>query len=115
MKLEPGLYVLSESRSHISGDKCFYLKVFYIGKQLYYQSNGGGASMADSFGEIPLEGFKLIKKITRPKVSKGRVTLQWEDNEGNIFDYSVKDVQLLRNLFQEYPEIAIAIGSKKYR
>ena len=112
MKLEPGLYKI-RSRSLIESH--FYLDVVRINGKIYYAANGGVASEADEFNTIPLEGYEVVKRITKPLlIPKASITLKWTDEEFDDFEYTVTDVQLLRNLFEKYPQIAKAVKSKKY-
>ena len=115
MKLEPGLYILSE-RSTFRGERCLYLKVYKLDRQIRYEINGGLPGYADKYGLLPLEGFKVVARLAkRPTALKGKTTVTWEDEKGRVFEQSCTDIQVLRNLFKEYPEVAKAIGSKKWK
>ncbi len=112
MKLDPGVYKLCNSAimpSHV------YLRVFKMNNQMYYDVNGGVASMTDKYGNIPLlDGYSVVKKLTSIDVDKISMTLNWIDSDGDNFTYQVKDINPVRNLFMRYPALPRAMNSKKY-
>lgn len=114
MRLEPGIYKII-SKASFEFKTAYYLRVFYIDKKKYYSLNGGYAHQADDDGQIHLEGYTLSKKLTtRPKISKVKIKIEWKDADGDHFETNARNLEVLRSLFKEFPELARAAGSKKY-
>ncbi|MEQ8245439.1 hypothetical protein [Fulvivirga sp.] len=111
MKLSPGVYKL---RGGYPLPEHYYLRVQYIGKTIYYDINAGTPSMAQDYNDIPIEGYEIVKKITRPIIKKAEIMIFWTDDEGDEFCYAANDIRVLREFLKSYPEIARAIGSRKY-
>ncbi|MEQ8925701.1 MAG: hypothetical protein RLO81_07780 [Fulvivirga sp.] len=63
--------------------------------------------------EDSFEGlYEVLGHLRRPlDIKLVRLNLEWRDSEGHEFETSMTDIQLLRNLFQSYPELAKAFGS----
>lgn len=113
MNLETGVYKI-KGRGVMS--KCHYLLVFYQDSAKYYQLDAEVAQPCEENGRIPLDGLKVLKKLGRPLlVKKVKLTLEWEDDDGDAYEMPMRDLQLLRRLFTEYPEIARAFGSKRWQ
>ncbi|GAA0892629.1 hypothetical protein GCM10009122_23080 [Fulvivirga kasyanovii] len=109
MKLEPGLYKIADN-SPIS--KCYYLHVYYEGKRKHFQLNHYHPEKADDFGVLPLEGFRFVKRLKHPlDVRKVRITIEWQDGDDDTFQVSMTNVQMIRILFEKFPEIARAAGA----
>lgn len=112
MKLRPGLYKLREKNSF--DPQCVYLHVWEVDKNLYYTVNGSAGSPADEYNDIPMYGYELVKQLKLPAVSKATVVLNWTDPDGDTYSKKFSSVQEMRKFFNEYPQLAKAIGSKKY-
>ena len=111
MNLEPGVYKIKDNAVI---PKCHYLLIYYIEKRKFYQLNASLAQPCDDNGKLPFDGYRLLKKLQRPiAIKKVKLNLEWQDAEGDEFEMHMRDIQLLRNLFQQYPEVAKAFGSRK--
>lgn len=109
MKLEPGLYKIADN-ALIS--KCLYLRVYYEGGKKCFQLNHYHPEKADDFGVLPLEDFRFIKKLSRPlDIRRTRITIEWQDGDEDVFQVSMTNVQMIRILFEQFPEIAQAAGA----
>ncbi len=111
MKLDPGLYIL---RTNELIPTYAYLEVYYQGKQLYYTINGGIPSMSDKYSDIPIYGYRFVKKITKPLIKRVKFHIEWIDHDENDFKANFCHVNEIREFFSKFPEIARAFGSKKY-
>lgn len=110
MKIEPGIYKVKE-RGHFGKHHLLIVKLYNNGKR-FYQIDGG--VILELEDEVLLEQFKSLKPIRQPICAKQvKLTLEWEDNDGDEFEVNMRDIQLLRRLFEEYPELARAFGSRK--
>ncbi len=111
MNLEPGIYKIKDTQII---KRCHYLHIFYQDKKKFYRLNASLAQPCDDNGHIPFEGYKLIKKLSHPiAINKVKLHLEWQDADGDEFEFAMRDIQLLRTLFTEYPEIAKAFGSRR--
>ena len=111
MKLALGRYKVRDVGLH---KRHAYLDVFQYDGRIYYSINGGVPSEAPNLECVPLEGYKIIKKLTKdPQAMRVRTTLTWQDEEGDEFYYEVTDIQVLKNLFNRFPQIAEAAGARK--
>lgn len=109
MKLEPGLYKIADNAPI---NRCHYLRVYYDEKRKHFQLNHYHPEKADDFGVLPLEGFRFVKKLNRPlDVKKVRITIEWQDGDEDVFQVSMTNVQMIRILFDQFPEIAQAAGA----
>ena len=110
MRLETGRYKVRDvglRKQHA------YLDVYQYEGRIYYSINGGVPSEAPNLECVPLEGYEIIKKLTKdPQATRVRTTLTWQDEEGDNFHYEVTDIQILKNLFDRFPQIAKASGAK---
>ena len=110
MKLELGRYKV---RSVGLRQEYAYLDVFRYDNRIYYSINGGVPSQAPNLECVPLEGYKIIKKLMKdPEASRCRTILTWIDEDGDEFHYEVTDIKILKNLFSRFPQIARAAGAK---
>jgi len=110
MKFELGIYKL---QSRGSFQKAHYLKVYFVEGQKYYNLNGGVSQPLED-GHFIIDNYRVMGKVRQPVVSKNvRITLEWEDHEGDTFELSARDFQLLKNFFKDFPEIAKSAGSRK--
>lgn len=71
-------------------------------------------SIADEYNEIPMYAYELVKELKLPIVSKAKAELTWSDLDGDRYSKFFSNVQEMRTFFNEYPQLAKAIGSKKY-
>ncbi|MTI20025.1 hypothetical protein E1176_03225 [Fulvivirga sp. RKSG066] len=111
MQFEPGIYKI-EDRGVFK--KCYYLHVTVSEGKKFYQIN---ASLAQptSAAHI-LDHYKLKKSLRRPlQIKKVKITLEWTDIDDDNFEMATSDIQMLRRLFEEYPELARAFGSRKFK
>ena len=110
MKLEPGFYKVEDNSMF---KRTCYLKVFYKDKVKMFQINHHPPEATTQFGNIPLDGFKLLKRLRRPlTITKFRCTISWHDDDGDEFETSMMNLQVLRGLLEEFPELAKAAGVK---
>ncbi|UII29110.1 hypothetical protein LVD15_11960 [Fulvivirga maritima] len=108
MKLEAGFYKIRED---VFCGKCHYIRVFYQGKEKYFQLNHYPPQRCDD-GKIPIDGIKFEKKLRRPlTISKVKITFEWTDVDGDDFQVTFRDIQLFRTLFDHFPELAKASGA----
>lgn len=107
--LESGVYMIKELGGK---EKHHYLTISKTPHNTYYQIDGGSMQC---LREDSLEGiYKVLGNIRRPlDIKLVRLKLEWKDSSGHEFETSMTDIQLLRNLFKSYPELAKAFGSKK--
>lgn len=107
--LEPGVYKIKE----VGGkEKHHYLTISKTPDKTFYQIDGG---MMHHLREDSLDDhYTIIGKIRRPlDIKLVRLKLEWRDAQDHEFETSMTDIQLLRNLFKAYPELAKRFGSKK--
>ncbi len=89
-----------------------FLKVFIRDGRKYYQIDNELPQQVDSYGVMYLDGFQMIGRLHRPlNISKVRITITWYDSAGDRYETTMSNVQVLRRLFQEYPEIASVAGA----
>lgn len=109
--LDSGVYMIKE----IGGkEKYHYLTVSKTPNGSFYQIDGGSMSY---LREDSLEGnYIIIGNLRRPlDIKLVRLKLEWKDDQDHEFETSMTDIQLLRNLFNSYPELAVRFGSKKVK
>ncbi len=109
MKLESGLYKISDRRKPFP--IMHLLKVFVKDGKKFYQIDNEIPQAVDRYGVMYLDGFQMIRKLHRPlEIKKARITITWYDQEDDRYETVMTNVQVLRRLFQEFPEIAGACG-----
>ncbi|MEP2771663.1 MAG: hypothetical protein ABJH05_05920 [Fulvivirga sp.] len=106
--LESGVYLIKELGGK---EKHNYLTISNTPNGAFYQINGGAMQY---LREDTFEGlYEVLGHLRRPlDIELVRLNLAWRDSEGHEFETSMTDIQLLRNLFKSYPELARAFGSK---
>ncbi|MTI38272.1 hypothetical protein [Fulvivirga lutimaris] len=107
--LDSGVYLVKELGGK---EKHSYLIITNTPNGAFYQINGG---VMQYLREDTFEGsYEVLGRLRRPlDIKLVRLNLEWRDSEGHEFETSMTDIQLLRNLFQSYPELAKTFGSKK--
>ena len=76
--------------------------------------NGCIEGYADENGILQLEGYKHVRTLTkRPVALKAKTTITRQDEEQNEFEGCTRDIQVIKNLFSSFPEVAKAVGSKR--
>ena len=77
----------------------------------YYQVDNELPQQVDKYGVMYLDEFHMIKRLNRPiQIKKARITITWYDQDEDKFETTMTNVQVLRRLFNEFPEIAKACG-----
>lgn len=111
MKLECGLYKVSDRKKPFP--TMYLLRVFMKDGKKYYQLNNELPQAVDKYGIMYLEGFQLVKRIHRPvQVTRGRITVTWYDEQEDRYETTMSNIQVLKRLFLEFPEIAAALGAR---
>jgi len=109
MKLECGLYKISDRRKPFP--IMHLLNVFMRDGKKYYQIDNEIPQAVDRYGVMYLDGFQMIRRIHRPlQIKKARITITWFNQEEDKYETVMTNVQVLRRLFNDFPEIAGACG-----
>jgi len=112
VKLALGIY---KCKWDFTPFKHFYLFVNKNdGGTIYYSINGRGSSPVGRDGEIPLDSAEVIERVSNFNLKTAKINIDWKDEKGDEFEMGFTDFRELRIFFEQVPDVARLLGSKKY-
>ncbi len=112
MKLEPGFYKIRLGNGAF--DTFHYLRVFNKNGQLFYQLDHGIPELVKGkLDETVLDNSRIVKKISKPiTVNNIKTTVAFEDEDGDCYEFSARNILSLKRIFSEFPRVAKGFGIK---
>jgi len=100
--MKSGFYKLKYKGSH-------YLRIFFKDGKQYYQIDHGSPEEMETFALL-YGTDPDIKRITRPiSVNNVTATIRFEDEDGDTFEFSARNIHTLKRIFSEFPRVAKAL------
>lgn len=110
MKLDPGYYKVKRRGNFLIEEHTHYLRVFYKDKKKYIQMDHGGPELAEDHEDYVMEGYILVKKITRPiEIRHLEVAISWSDEDGDRFKMKARNIHVLNKIFKDFPRLLKAL------
>jgi len=112
MKVEPGFYKIKISNGAFG--TFHYLRVFNKNGELFFQLDHGIPEMVkDKHDETVLDTARIVKKISKPiTVENIKTTVAFEDEDGDSYEFSARNILSLKRIFSEFPRVAKGFGIK---
>ena len=108
MKLEPGAYKIRIENGMF--DRVGYLRIFVRGGKKYYHIDHGPAQELGK-DDFYLDQVQVLKKLLRPvKADKVKVTINFEDEDGDELELVARDANALERIFTKFPGVVKALG-----
>ncbi len=110
MNLQAGLYKV---KLDTLIETYAFLKVFRKDDRLMYQINSGSETDIDFLQER--DPCTVVKRIRELAVGRATMQICFTDADGDYFTFGASDVQMVRRLFKEYPNLARALGVQQLK
>lgn len=107
MKLQTGIYKV-QLKTLI--EEFAILQVYDRDQKVYYRINNGPENEIDWLAER--NPCIVIKQLNRLNIQSARIEIKFRDDEGDYYSFPASNVTVVRQLFQTFPEVAKALGSK---
>ena len=60
--------------------------------------------------ETVLDNYRIVKKISKPIIVKNiKTTVSFEDEDGDSYEFSARNILSLKRIFSEFPRVAKAL------
>lgn len=105
MKLTPGIYKL-KNRSYLGGYSL--LQVYLRNGKYHFRINNGQEYFFDHSGQ--LEDYSIIKKLHILEVKNAKISISFDDEEGDGYQFNARTLLVVREIFRNYPPLARALG-----
>ena len=107
MKLQAGIYKV-QLKTLI--EEFAILQVYGRNGKVYYRINNGTENDIDWLKDR--NPCIVVKELRQLNVQSARIEIKIRDEEGDYYSFPASDVDVVRQLFQTFPEVARALGSK---
>ena len=107
MKLQTGIYKV-KLKTLI--EEFAILQVYHRDRKTYYRINNGIENDIDCLTER--NPCIVVKQLNQLNVQTARMEIKFRDEEGDYYSFPASNVDVIRQLFQTFPEVARALGSK---
>lgn len=113
MKLEPGFYKIKLKNGAFG--TFHYLRVFYKNGEHFYQLDHGiPETVKGKLDDTVLDNSRIVKKISKPiTVNNIKTTVAFEDEDGDSFEFTARNLQSLKRIFSEFPRVAKQFGIER--
>ena len=108
--MEPGFYKIKLSNGAFG--TFHYLRIFNKKGQLFYQLDHGIPELVKGkLDETVLDNSTIVKKISKPiTVNNIKITVAFDDEDGDSFAFRARNLQSLKRIFSEFPRVAKQFG-----
>ncbi|MBL6445671.1 hypothetical protein JMN32_05085 [Fulvivirga sp. 29W222] len=107
MRLLPGIYKI-KLRTLI--EEFAVLRVYMKdGKKVYQVNNGPETDLDWLMDRDPCQVIKQIKQL---QVQNARIDIKITDSDGDYFSFPASSVEVVRQIFQTFPDVGRALGAK---
>lgn len=103
--METGYYKIRKEKGYF-GTSTHYMRVYVKDRKKYIQIDHQYPQEAERVESQIAEQYVVVKKLIKPvEYHRIRMTLTWEDEDGDRFKFEMRNHAVLDAIFQAFPRL----------